>query len=112
MMGAGIGPVLRGDCTKASGSPLEGGGHPSASPGRAGEGPGNGETQMAQDTKSGGGRLSLFELALLVAVGVVGVVVAFAVLGFVVGLVWQVVKVAVVVALVVGLLWLLLGRRR
>jgi len=46
-----------------------------------------------------------------VAAGVVGVVIAFAVLHFVVGFVWEIVKVALIVGVVGGLFWVL-GRRR
>jgi putative flippase GtrA len=48
----------------------------------------------------------------VVAVGVVGVLVAFWALSFIAGLVWGVVKVAVIVAVIAGVLWLFLGRRR
>jgi hypothetical protein len=48
---------------------------------------------------------------LIVAAGVVGVVIAFAALHFVVGIVWELVKVVVIVAVIGGLVWAL-GRRR
>jgi hypothetical protein len=48
----------------------------------------------------------------LVAVGVVGVLVAFWVLSAVAGLIWAVVKFAVLIAVVAGILWLLFRRRR
>lgn len=62
--------------------------------------------------KHGGGGLRLVDGAILVAVGVVAVVVAFWILGAIAGLIWAVVKIAVVVALVVGALYLLVGRRK
>jgi hypothetical protein len=49
--------------------------------------------------------------ALVVGVGVVGVVIAFAALHFVVGVVWELVKIGVIVVVVGGLFWAL-GRRR
>lgn len=58
------------------------------------------------------GALRVVDLTLLVAVGVVGVIVAFWVLGAIAGFLWGLVKLAIVVALVVGVLWMLLGRRR
>jgi hypothetical protein len=60
-------------------------------------------------TKSSG--LRVLDGAAVVVVGVVGVVVAFAVLHFVVGFVWEIVKIALIVGVVGGLLWVL-GRRR
>ncbi|MGH8980339.1 MAG: hypothetical protein ACRDWE_04865 [Acidimicrobiales bacterium] len=48
----------------------------------------------------------------LVALGVVGVVVAFSVLSFIAGILWGIVKVVVVVGVVGGVLWLLLRRGR
>jgi hypothetical protein len=48
----------------------------------------------------------------VVAVGVVGVLVAFWALSFIVGIVWGIVKVAVIVAVVAGVVWLFMGRRR
>ncbi len=56
--------------------------------------------------------LRVIDLTALVAVGVVGVIVAFWVLGAVAGFLWGVVKLVVVIAVVVGVLWLLVGRRR
>ena len=55
--------------------------------------------------------LRVFDGALLVAAGVIGVVVAFAALHFVVGVVWELVKIAVIVV-IVGALFFWLGRRR
>jgi hypothetical protein len=55
--------------------------------------------------------LRVFDGALLVAAGVIGVVVAFAALHFVVGVVWELVKIAVIVVVVAALFWIL-GRRR
>lgn len=48
----------------------------------------------------------------LVALGVVGVVVAFSVLSFIAGILWEIVKVVVVLAVVGGVLWLFLRRTR
>jgi hypothetical protein len=48
----------------------------------------------------------------VVAVGVVGVIVAFVVLHFVVSFVWEVVKIALIVGVVGGLFWALTRRRR
>ena len=60
----------------------------------------------------GGGGLRAVDGVLLVAVGVVGVLIAFWVLSAVAGFVWGLVKLVVVVALVLGVLYLLLGRRK
>jgi hypothetical protein len=49
---------------------------------------------------------------MLVAVGVIGVLIAFWVLSFIAGLLWSLVKLAVIVALVFGVLWFFLGRRK
>jgi hypothetical protein len=49
---------------------------------------------------------------MLVAVGVIGVLIAFWVLSFIAGLIWGLVKLAIVVALVFGMLWFFLGRRK
>jgi hypothetical protein len=68
---------------------------------------------MARDIekrKSGG--LRVVDGVVLVAVGVVGVLIAFWVLSAVAGIVWGLVKIVILVAIVVGVLWLLLGRRR
>jgi Flp pilus assembly protein TadB len=62
-----------------------------------------------EKTKSSG--LRVLDGAAVVVVGVIGVVVAFAVLHFVVGFVWEIVKIALIVGVVGGLLWVL-GRRR
>jgi multisubunit Na+/H+ antiporter MnhB subunit len=61
--------------------------------------------------KSKSSSLRVLDGALVVVVGVVGVVVAFAVLHFVVGFVWELVKIVLIVGVVGGLLWAL-GRRR
>ena len=60
--------------------------------------------------KSGG--LRVVDGVVLVAVGVVGVLIAFWVLSAVAGVVWGLIKIVILVAIVVGVLWLLLGRRR
>ena len=68
---------------------------------------------MARDVeqrKSGG--LRVVDGAIMVAVGVVGVLVAFWVLSAVAGFVWGLVKVVVVLAVLAGLFWALVGRRR
>jgi hypothetical protein len=69
---------------------------------------------MAEDVEKrrGGGGLRLMDGVLLVAVGVVGVLVAFWILSAIAGFLWGLVKIVVLVALVVGVLYLLLGRRR
>jgi Flp pilus assembly protein TadB len=61
--------------------------------------------------KTKGSGLRVLDGAAVVVVGVIGVVVAFAVLHFVVGFVWEIVKIALIVGVVGGLLWVL-GRRR
>jgi len=62
--------------------------------------------------KRGSGGLRMADGLVLVAVGVVGVLVAFWVLSAVAGLIWGVVKFAVLIAVVAGILWLLFRRRR
>lgn len=62
--------------------------------------------------KRGSGGLRMADGLVLVAVGVVGVLVAFWVLSAVAGLIWAVVKFAVLIAVVAGILWLLFRRRR
>jgi hypothetical protein len=64
------------------------------------------------EKQQGGGGLRVADGVLLVAVGVVGVLVAFWILSAVAGILWGLVKVVVLVALVVGVLYLLVGRRR
>jgi Flp pilus assembly protein TadB len=61
--------------------------------------------------KSKSSGLRVLDGALVVVAGVVGIVVAFAVLHFVVGFVWELVKIVLIVGVVGGLLWVL-GRRR
>ena len=61
--------------------------------------------------KAKGSGLRVLDGAAVVVVGVVGVVVAFAVLHFVVGFVWELVKIVLIVGVIGGLLWAL-GRRR
>ena len=63
---------------------------------------------MADDERSG---LSLFDGVLVVGGGIIAVIVAFAVLSFVAGIVWFFVKVIVVVALVALVAKLVFGRR-
>lgn len=69
---------------------------------------------MTTDVEKHKGRGGLRPLHTLtvVAVGVVGVLVAFWALSFVAGIVWGLVKVVVILAVVGGLVWLLAGRRR
>jgi multisubunit Na+/H+ antiporter MnhB subunit len=55
--------------------------------------------------------LRVLDGALVVGAGIIGIVIAFAALHFVVGVVWELVKIAVIVAVVGGLVWAL-GRRR
>jgi hypothetical protein len=66
---------------------------------------------MAEDTKDRGG-LGVVDGVIIAVIVIVGVIVAFALLSFVAGLIWEVVKIALIVAVVGGVLWLLLGRRR
>jgi uncharacterized membrane protein SirB2 len=63
---------------------------------------------MEQNERSG---LSVFDGVLIVGGGIIAVFVAFAVLSFVAGIVWFVVKVAVVVALVALVVKLVFRRR-
>ncbi|MHB1583321.1 MAG: hypothetical protein ACYCU7_01675 [Acidimicrobiales bacterium] len=68
---------------------------------------------MARDVeqrKSGG--LRVRDGAVLVVVGVVGVLVAFWALSAVAGFVWGLVKVVAVLAVLGAILWALVGRRR
>ncbi len=67
---------------------------------------------MARDVeqrKSGG--LRVVDKAIMVAVGVVGVLIAFWALSALAGFLWGLVKVAVVVAVLGGLFWALVRRR-
>jgi|HubBroStandDraft_1064217.scaffolds.fasta_scaffold370631_1 hypothetical protein len=67
---------------------------------------------MANDVeKRKGSGLRTADGVLLVVAGVVGVVVAFAVLHAIAGVVWELVKVVVVIGLIGSVLWFL-GRRR
>jgi hypothetical protein len=61
--------------------------------------------------KSKSSGLRALDGALVVVAGVVGVVVAFAVLHFVVGFVWELIKVVLIVGVIGALVWAL-GRRR
>jgi uncharacterized membrane protein SirB2 len=63
---------------------------------------------MADEERSG---LSLFDGVLIVGGGIIAVVVAFAVLSFVAGVIWFIVKLVVVVALVALVAKLVFGRR-
>jgi membrane protease YdiL (CAAX protease family) len=62
--------------------------------------------------KAKGSGLRALDGALVVVVGVFGVVVAFAVLHFVVGFVWELVKIVLIVGVIGGLFWALSRRRR
>jgi Flp pilus assembly protein TadB len=66
---------------------------------------------MADIEKRRGSGIRVAEGAVLVVVGVVGIVIAFAVLHTIVGFVWEAVKVVVVVGLIGAAIWFL-GRRR
>lgn len=61
--------------------------------------------------KRKGSGIRALDGVLVVAAGIVGVVIAFAALHFVVGIVWELVKVVVIIAVIGGLIWAL-GRRR
>jgi uncharacterized membrane protein SirB2 len=63
---------------------------------------------MAEEERSG---LSLFDGVLIVGGGIIAVIVAFAVLSFVAGVIWFIVKLVVVVALVALVAKLVFGRR-
>jgi uncharacterized membrane protein SirB2 len=63
---------------------------------------------MADEERSG---LSLFDGVLIVGGGIIAVIVAFAVLSFVAGVIWFIVKLVVVVALVALVAKLVFGRR-
>jgi hypothetical protein len=63
---------------------------------------------VAEEERSG---LSLFDGVLIVGGGIIAIVVAFALLSFIAGIVWFVVKVIVVVALVALVAKLVFGRK-
>ena len=63
---------------------------------------------MADEERSG---LSLFDGVLIVGGGIIAVVVAFAILSFVAGVIWFIVKLVVVVALIALVAKLVFGRR-
>lgn len=71
----------------------------------------NRRDERTVERRKGGGLRAVHTLG-LVALGVVGIVVAFWVLSFIAGLVWGIVKVVVVLAVVGGVLWLLLRKAR
>jgi uncharacterized membrane protein SirB2 len=56
--------------------------------------------------------LSLFDGVLIIGGGIIAVVVAFAILSFIAGLVWFVVKVVVIIALIALVARLVFRRRR
>jgi hypothetical protein len=66
---------------------------------------------MAGDVEKRKGGLRLREGVALVAVGVVGVLIAFWALSTIAGVVWGLVKVVVIIAVVLGAVYLLLRRR-
>jgi hypothetical protein len=71
------------------------------------------EVDMGSDVEKGkDSGLRLADGVVLVAVGVVGVLVAFWLLSVVAGFVWGLVKLVFIVALVAGAVTLLLRRRR
>jgi uncharacterized membrane protein SirB2 len=55
--------------------------------------------------------LSLFDGLLIVGGGIIAIVVVFAVLSFIAGIIWFVIKLAVVVALIALVVKLVFGRR-
>lgn len=61
--------------------------------------------------KRKGSGIRALDGALVVGAGIIGVVIAFAVLHFIAGFVWGVVKIAVIVGVVGAIVWAL-GRRR
>ncbi len=61
--------------------------------------------------KAKGSGLRLFDSMLVVAAGVVAVVIGFAVLHFIAGALWELIKIVVILAIIGGLVWAL-GRRR
>jgi len=67
---------------------------------------------MTDIEKRSGSALKVADGVLLVVVGVVGVVVAFAVLHTIAGFVWELVKVVVVAGFIGSVLWVLTRRRR
>ncbi len=69
------------------------------------------QTRGSSPQRRSGGLRPLHALA-VVAVGVVGVLIAFWVLSSIAGMIWGIVKVVAIVAVVGGLVWLLAGRRR
>ncbi len=69
------------------------------------------QTRGGSPQRRSGGLRPLHTLA-VVAVGVVGVLIAFWVLSSIAGVLWGFVKVVVIIAVLGGLVWLLVGRRR
>ena len=69
------------------------------------------QTRGSSPQRRSGGLRPLHTLA-VVAVGVVGVLVAFWVLSSIAGIVWGLVKVVVIVGVLGGVVWLLRRRRR
>jgi len=65
-----------------------------------------------QVEKRSSGGLKLVDGVALVVVGVIGVIVAFWILGAIAGFLWGLVKVVILIAAIVGVVYLLVGRRR
>jgi hypothetical protein len=63
---------------------------------------------MADDERKG---LSVFDGVLIVGGGIIAIVVAFAVLSFIAGVIWLIIKVVLVVAVIGLLVKLVFGRR-
>ena len=70
------------------------------------------ETDKGVDVERRSDRLRPLHTLAVVAVGVVGVLVAFWALSFIAGVLWAFVKVVVIVAVLGALVWVLFGRRR
>jgi hypothetical protein len=69
------------------------------------------QTQGGAPRHRSGGIRPLHTLG-VVAVGVIGVLIAFWVLSSIAGILWGFVKIVVILAVLAGLVWLLVGRRR
>jgi len=67
--------------------------------------------QRVEGSPGNGSGLRALDGLLLLGAGIVAVVVLFALLGFIAGLIWFAIKVVVAVALVVWVGWLLFRRR-
>lgn len=69
---------------------------------------------MIEPSSRGGGVMRAGHYVVLAAVTVVALVVAFAVFSFVVGIVFEIIKIAVVIAIVLGAFWVIarIARKR